>query len=305
MRFSLIGLILITFLFLGGCVNVNFDKTNNNAVCGNNVCEEFETPLTCPKDCSTVSSQENANPTISNISASPSNPGIGQVFVLKVTAVDDKAISHIFWKSSKPLQTMQNGSLLSADFFECDLQPTCSQALQFKSEEAGLIEINVYATDSTGRETAKTKMEINVQSFREDTAFAVCGNNSCEQVETLSNCPADCTLANPICGNAECEAGESFETCSVDCSVISGLGNVCGNNICESGETSTSCSVDCAAPSNEDECNSNSDCEYKEICRGGNCIAVECTTKSQCGSCESCSENTCRSCGSGPFGCYC
>ena len=53
------------------------------------------------------------------------------------------------------------------------------------------------------------------------------------------------------------------------------------------------------------ECNSNSDCGYKQICTVGTCSDVECTNNSQCSGCRRCSDNSCVSCGSGPYGCYC
>ncbi|MBI2339016.1 MAG: hypothetical protein HYU99_01425, partial [Deltaproteobacteria bacterium] len=31
----------------------------------------------------------------------------------------------------------------------------------------------------------------------------------------------------------------------------------------------------------------------------------ECDSDSDCGTCERCSDGTCRDCGEGPFGCYC
>ena len=52
-------------------------------------------------------------------------------------------------------------------------------------------------------------------------------------------------------------------------------------------------------------CSSNSGCGYKQICTGGKCVDVDCTTDSQCSGCKRCSSNSCVSCGHGPYGCYC
>ena|SRR3989344_4839413 len=81
----------------------------------------------------------------------------------------------------------------------------------------------------------------------------------------------------------------------------------CGNGVCDSGETKDTCSADCkdGTSTDDDSCSSNSDCEYKQKCKSGQCVTVECTTDSQCSGCRRCSDNTCVSCGSGPYGCYC
>lgn len=55
----------------------------------------------------------------------------------------------------------------------------------------------------------------------------------------------------------------------------------------------------------DDSCTSSSSCGSREACRSGRCVSVECTSDSHCGSCSRCTENTCRDCGSGPYGCYC
>lgn len=55
----------------------------------------------------------------------------------------------------------------------------------------------------------------------------------------------------------------------------------------------------------EDECDSDSDCNGDEICSSGSCQDVECKYDSDCGSCSRCSSHSCRSCGYGPYGCYC
>lgn len=70
------------------------------------------------------------------------------------------------------------------------------------------------------------------------------------------------------------------------------------NSGCDSGEI-------CKSGKCVEGCTSNSDCGYREICKSGKCVTVECTSSAQCGSCYRCSENTCRYCGKGPYGCYC
>src|SRR3989344_4155469 len=52
-------------------------------------------------------------------------------------------------------------------------------------------------------------------------------------------------------------------------------------------------------------CTSNSACGYKQICSNKKCVDVQCTNDSQCSGCKRCSGNSCVSCGSGPYGCYC
>jgi hypothetical protein len=53
------------------------------------------------------------------------------------------------------------------------------------------------------------------------------------------------------------------------------------------------------------ECTFNSSCPSRHVCRSGRCVRVECTSNSHCSGCQRCSDNVCRSCGSGPYGCYC
>ena len=67
--------------------------------------------------------------------------------------------------------------------------------------------------------------------------------------------------------------------------------------------TTTPAPTTTSAP--KDECSSNSDCGYKERCKIGTCVKVECTNDGQCSGCRECSSYRCVSCGQGPYGCYC
>ena len=135
----------------------------------------------------------------------------------------------------------------------------------------------------------------------------VCGNGTCAGGESYENCPEDCTLQDIIgtpCGAGACEPGEDSDYCPDDCKAIQ---PTCGNDVCDSGETENTCYADCegVSPGPDASCDSNSDCGYKQKCKGGECVTVECTSDSQCSGCKRCSDNTCVSCGSGPYGCYC
>ncbi len=77
----------------------------------------------------------------------------------------------------------------------------------------------------------------------------VCGNNICELLEDIVNCPNDCRVA--FCGNAKCEAGEN----------------------------STNCPKDCPA---EKMCTTNRECGISTVCCAGKCITPACTTNAQC-----------------------
>ncbi len=89
-------------------------------------------------------------------------------------------------------------------------------------------------------------------------------------------------------------------------------GPVCGNGVCDLDETQISCSADCGTPSVDNSttstqtgCSYNSDCTgYRQICSSGQCIDVECTTDSQCGSHKYCSYNSCLSCRRNKYGDY-
>lgn len=77
-------------------------------------------------------------------------------------------------------------------------------------------------------------------------ADCLCGNGTCDSGESSGSCVQDCH-----CGNRICDYGENFSTCSGDCR--------CGNNVCDSGENSSNCFADCATA-----CNQNLVCDDNE-----------------------------------------
>ena len=274
-------------------------------VCGNDVCEPGETSATCSQDCGVITPVD--QPPSITVTASPSNPSQSLTFDLTITAEDDVGVETLVWESAQFIPFHEH-----SNSFDCNSQRMCSNIwVDLIAVEEGLIEIIAYATDTSGQESGRVTMEVNVLPFVPYTIDVgpICGNDVCQEGETISNCPQDCIVTqtgSAVCGNGVCETGETSTSCSADCQAGTPTGLVCGNGVCQSGETSTSCPADCGAPPPpEDECDSDSDCGYKEECRSGQCVEVECTSSSQCGTCERCSDNVCRSCGSGPYGCYC
>ncbi|MEO7330433.1 MAG: hypothetical protein ABI193_17795, partial [Minicystis sp.] len=58
-----------------------------------------------------------------------------------------------------------------------------------------------------------------------------CGDGTCTNGETCTNCAADCGLCQG-CGDSACNNGETCGSCPGDCGVCSS----CGNKACENGE---------------------------------------------------------------------
>lgn len=50
----------------------------------------------------------------------------------------------------------------------------------------------------------------------------VCGNLQCENGESCANCPGDCPPCGPSCGDDVCEGNETCLTCSADCGICQG-----------------------------------------------------------------------------------
>ena len=262
---------------------------------------------------------------------SPSNPSLDESFTLTIEAEDDKGLKHLIWESSNFFSNYG-----SPGVFECDMQKTCSNSWEFITIEEGLHELIVYAVDSSGKETGKTPLEVNVGPARETVkkSASVCGNGNCESLESESSCPEDCgakTNVPPVCGNGVCEGGESYESCSDDCTLKNIIGTSpgdgacdpgedinnapndcttinpnCGNDVCDPGETRLTCYADCKedTPDSGSSCDSHSDCGYKQRCIGSVCQSVQCTSDSHCSGCKRCSDNRCVSCGYGSAG-YC
>jgi uncharacterized repeat protein (TIGR01451 family) len=115
-----------------------------------------------------------------------------------------------------------------------------------------------------------------------------CGDATCNGDETCNNCSADCGVCppEPVCGDTECNGSESCVTCSADCGICPPPA-VCGNSSCESGETCTNCEEDCGI------------CETSPVCGDNLCNGFEdCSTcVEDCGACpdtgSTCGDNTC------------
>ncbi|MBI2572639.1 hypothetical protein HYV86_02155 [Candidatus Woesearchaeota archaeon] len=214
-------------------------------------------------------------PTITTV-VSPSNPSLGDAFTLTIKAEDDKGLKHLIWESSNSFS-----NYVSPGFFECGMLRSCSNSWELITVSEGLHELIVYAVDSSGKETGKTRLEVNVGSAREITKPS-CGDNNCDVLESENSCPNDCSEQTIVT-------------------------TVCGNDVCDTDETSETCYVDCADGSSDDigSCNSNQDCDDEQICSDGTCVDVECRTSADCSGCRRCSYNSCVKCAQGPYGCSC
>ena len=84
-------------------------------------------------------------------------------------------------------------------------------------------------------------------SFFRFAQAKMCGNGVCDRpIESLSNCPLDCSEHHrtPRCGNNVCDRPqETYTSCPTDCPRTRAA---CGDNVCDRPEeTYTSCPTDC------------------------------------------------------------
>ncbi|MBI4360798.1 hypothetical protein HY572_03425 [Candidatus Micrarchaeota archaeon] len=277
-----------------------------------------------------------APPWISGSSARPSNPDRGEPFVITASAQDDVGIQTISWESTDSFSIQPESAS-----FDCGQQKSCSASFTFKAATEGMITISVYATDSSGKASPRSAMDITVRPFdyKEPTptpapsvsSGPVCGNNACDEKEGFEVCPVDCPYAGFACANGKCEGGESYESCPQDCGLSDIIGSSCGDGACEPGEDANYCPKDCASikpncgnnvcdawetestcladcegvGADAASCSSNAACGYREICRSGKCVKVDCTNDGQCGYGKECEGNRCVRCPSGPYGPAC
>jgi len=269
---------------------------------------------------------------------SPSNPSLGESFTLSVSVEAEEGINELEWESG----ALFGGD--GAFFCDLQLSCSHDWEIEPQTEGDFTYYVWATNADGAASNRIGMQVSVGPSSGPQETdhvpiddpqSDAECGNYDCEvwDGETYENCPDDCiplpfTCSNELCeigesefncpqdcdtmdidcGNDDCEVGESNENCPDDCGLLE---PDCGNGICESWEGETTCYKDCWDQVDDltvpmaDRCSSNSDCGYKQKCKSGLCVTVDCTTDSHCSGCRRCSGNSCVSCGSGPYGCYC
>jgi eight-cysteine-cluster-containing protein len=132
----------------------------------------------------------------------------------------------------------------------------------------------------------KEEMVVGISGY----CTALCGDGTCDEIETSYNCPVDCIQCrgqSHECSieNIPCCQGLSAIPLAViedgECKVAL-CGTVClpcGNGVCDEGEYSCNCSDDCQEEefcgwSTEEPCSDNSDC-LEEGCSGQVCRSIE------------------------------
>lgn len=78
---------------------------------------------------------------------------------------------------------------------------------------------------------------------------SVCGDKICSATETISSCPADCSVPiqpGTVCGDKVCTDPETVISCPADCAVQTPtVGDTCGNGVCNDSESTFTCPSDC------------------------------------------------------------
>ncbi|MBN2127371.1 MAG: thrombospondin type 3 repeat-containing protein, partial [Candidatus Diapherotrites archaeon] len=87
-------------------------------------------------------------------------------------------------------------------------------------------------------------------------------NEDCGEGFECNNCVCETGTPQLYCGDAICNNGETCSTCPQDCSSCNGgtIGPYCGDGSCNGTETSASCSADCGSPAFESSGSGGSRC---------------------------------------------
>jgi len=173
------------------CPSDCISGTSGGFDCGNGVCEDGETCYTCPDDCNGETVEEGTD--LYCCYGGPTDPGVPHS-----TSCEDIRCGKMVGKCS-----VDASPLVSY----CCGDGTCD-----------------------GEET-----EMNCPS---DGCVEICGNGVCDiaKGESAENCALDCKCNL----NGICEEGETLSACPLDCT--------CGNYVCDvdQGETVANCDHDCS-----------------------------------------------------------
>ncbi|MBI1970895.1 hypothetical protein HYS47_04050 [Candidatus Woesearchaeota archaeon] len=218
---------------------------------------------------------------ITSSKVSPSNPDVGELFEVTINAEDVEGLRLLSWQSSKPLSAGSSGS------FNCSGQKKCSHTWMLSALESGTQQLTLSVTDTSTRSPWSIPIELNVYPARTTTSYPT--SPSYQNTGTTS--PSTSTYTPGSAGSISRTSNTTSGTTT---------GTTTGTT---SGTTSTSQTG--STSTSPGSCSTRYDCRTGQICRSGRCVDVECTSSSQCGTCQRCSDYQCRSCGYGPYGCYC
>jgi hypothetical protein len=228
----------------------------NDAVCGDDVCEEGETEATCPQDCYCGNGACEETEDATGCPADCAECGDG--------------ICH------DPTETCDNCPQDCGSCIECgngiiEGDEVCDSTdlggATCESVDASYIGGTLACTDTCTFDTAAC-------------LTAICGNDVCEETEDATSCPDDCLMS---CGNALCEGtlGETCLGCPDDCT--------CGETDCQGFLT---CMYSCDDMACAEQCHGQGCAEAQQA----SATVLECTATACATECATPSEDMCHTC---------
>ena len=241
---------LILFTTIAALMTACADGNDTKPYCGDKICNNGETTLTCPDDCDKGPGENCGNgacdagetmtscPTdCGNIDTSCGNGTCDSNETTLTCPLDCQAVC-----GDDRCDQGENEDLCAVD---CHVG-TCGDN-HCDANENGTscpADCKVAPCGNGKCEPAIGETYLTCSADCEKEVFETCGDGSCsENEQKLETCPQDCPIDDP-CGDGICDAenGESDQSCPDDCADTK-----CGDNNCVIGETPATCPNDCKA----------------------------------------------------------
>ena len=107
---------------------------------------------------------------------------------------------------------------------DCEATKECHTLIEdckdkIDNDEDGLTDCQDLLDCKTGATCGQGPADEPMYCYEGECALTTCGNEICDNGETIYSCPPDCKFTDPVCGDDICSGNETEESCYEDCSI--------------------------------------------------------------------------------------
>lgn len=258
------------------CTTSCMKDTVTGPFCGDNVCSNNETKTSCPADCvgcgdGRIETGEDCDNGAANTDQKCAKPAYANPPNACSTCTTSCTINTVLGEYCGD-NKCDNGEDMTSCPHDCT---GCGNGIIETGEDCddGALNTSTPCTTPTYNASApKTCSTCTLSCHINTVVGPFCGDHSCDNGETQTSCPADCTgCGNGLLeGTEKCDDGagntltpcatpayqsyppKTCSTCTPSCTINTVVGPFCGDNTCQSssGETTTTCPEDCTGCGN-------------------------------------------------------